>query len=415
MRSITPLILCSVLLFLCGCSQRLLRDPSDTVSRLSGGGSLQLEVDLLARPLIASDENVGVVVSVFDGHSPTQTFAYGYQDRHSRKPMTPDTVFAIGSVTKPIVVSLLLAMEEKGIVSLKDPIGPFLPGNIAFQDPRIRDISFGQLASHSSGLPREPLEIDSILALGRYVVSGENVYGHLTEEHVFNYLKDYHLPDPPSEHPRYSNIGLGLLAHLLTVRTGKNLDTLLQEYLFAPLGMRHSYIEIPPDSSIERATGHAGDQPFFIARNTPLPDWNFPSMMRGAGAAYSNGPDLIRLLKAHLGRSGTPLDQAFRRSLSPVARDGRHAFFTVGWIEEPHPEYGVQLYYYHGMVSGYNCYVGFEPVSGVAVAVLRNNFNWQDKVGHELLLSLAVLAKQSGSHAQAVSLSPANAPTIPAP
>lgn len=386
-------IICSASL-LSSCSHRMLQDPSKAVARLDQGGSLQDAVDRLAKPLITSKENIGLVVSVFDGHSPTQTFAYGYRDIELHTPMTAESVFGVGSVTKPLIISLLLALNERGVLSINETIGDLLPAEAKFRDSRIRDITFRQLASHTSGLPREPVEPRSLVALGHYVLTGENLYGHLTEEYIYNYLADFKLPDQPEEHPQYSNIGVGLLARLLSVRTGKSLDTLLQENLFDPLDMHVSALDVPGNADISDmlATGHSGDQPFFIARNTPLPGWTFTPIMRGTGAAYSNGPDLIKFLKAHLGRSGTFLDNAFKQTLAPIANTG-HEYLTMGWFEDPHPEYGVRLYYYHGMVSGYNCYVGFEPDSDVAVVVLRNNFNWVDKIGHELLLELAMHAR----------------------
>ena len=351
----------------------------------------------MAQPLIDKRENVGVVVSVLEESGRTSNYAYGFSDKEKQQLMTEDKIFGIGSVTKPLVVALLLALDNQGILSVNDPIGPFLPKDLVLTDPRVRDITLGQLASHTSGLPREPVQPQSLGALLNYVFTGDNLYARLTPQVLFDYMGEVELMDAPGQSARYSNIGVGLLAHFIVVKTGRDLDSLLKQYIFEPLGMNNTRLTYIAGDE-QYTTGYSGDQPYFIARNTPQPNWTFSSVMIGTGGGYSTGPDLIKFIRANLGQSGTYLDEVLKKSRIPLGTSGDE-LLTMGWYLKELPEYHTRIYYYHGMVGGFNCYIGFEPDAGVGVAVMRNNFNWTDTVGQNLVVRLATetFARRNGT------------------
>lgn len=385
-------IMLAVLIFLIsGCSSRQLLSPEKSLTRLMQNANWQQEVDLLVNPLIESNDNIGVVVAILDENQQISVFPYGHKNKESLTAMSQDTLFGIGSTTKSMVVSLMLALDDQHIISVNDTIGELLPHNMVFKDHRIQKITFAQLASHTSGLPREPFDSATFSSLMKYFFTGNNLYDHLTEKYVYDFLQNFELAENLSEAPTYSNIGIGLLAHLLTIKTGQDLETLLNQYLFKPLNMKKTVIKLDPTSESTLATGYAGDQPLFVPWNTPLDNWIFSSVMVGTGGVYSTAPDLIKYLKAHLAESNTRLDTVLKQSRKILGRDGSH-FLTMGWYVDYLPKYDTHLYYYHGMVSGFNCYIGFEPRTEVAVVVLRNNFNWGDVVGHNLLLRLAQFA-----------------------
>jgi CubicO group peptidase (beta-lactamase class C family) len=384
------LILLTVLLS--GCSTRQLLAPDETVARLSQGGSWKNEVDRLVNPLIESRDNIGVIVAILDEKQQVSIFPYGYKNDQDKTVITENTLFGIGSTTKSMVVSLMLALDEQGMISINDTIGELLPASFKLKDPEVNNITFAQLASHTSGLPREPFNLDSFTSLMTYFFTGDNLYGHLTEEAVYAFLQDFKIEKQPEGAPTYSNIGIGLLAHFLTLRTGQDLESLLKQYIFEPLDMQHTVIKLNSDDKARLATGYAGDQPLFIPWNTPLNNWTFSSVMLGTGGIYSTAPDLIKYLKAHLAKSKTQLDIILKQSHKILGKDRAH-FLTMGWYVEQLPQYDSNLYFYHGMVAGFNCYIGFEPETEVAVVVLRNNFNWHDVVGHNLLLRLSRYAK----------------------
>lgn len=381
---------------LVGCSSRQTSDPTESLIRLSQGGSWQNEVDRLVEPLIENKDNIGTIVAIIDEEQQTQMFSYGFKNKKTLEPIVTDTLFGIGSITKSMVVSLMLSLHDKKIISIHDTIGEFIPKDLQLKDPSIKNITFSQLASHTSGLPREPFDLDSMLSLLYYFFTGDNLYSHLTEKSVYAFLEEFELPENIAQSPTYSNIGIGLLAHFLTLKTGHDLEFLLSQHIFQPLEMKHTVINLKSEDNQRLATGYSGDQPLFIPWNTPLENWTFSSVMLGTGGVYSTAPDLIQYVKAHLGKSNTLLDNILKQSRKILGKDGDH-FLTMGWYVDHLPQYDTYFYFYHGMIAGFNCYIGFEPETEVAVVVLRNNFNWKDVVGHNLLLRLSqrVLEKKS--------------------
>lgn len=345
-------------------------------------------MNLLVKPLLEAESNVGIMVAVLDENERTHLYPYGYKNLESRQPITNDTLFGIGSVTKSMVVSLLLALDSKKLLSVNDTIGNLLPKSFVVKDERIREISFAQLASHTSGLPREPGSYEAFKSFINYLFTGENIYSHLTEKTVYDFLQEYSLPSDPAIEPAYSNIGIGLLGHFLSIKMNSDLENLLQTYVLEPLEMKNTVIALQPADTQKLATGYAGDQPLFVTRNTPQKNWELSKVMQATGAVYSTASDLIKYLKAHLGKSETQLDLALQKSRKILGKDDAH-YITMGWYVDYLSQYNTTLYYYHGMISGFNCYIGFEPETKIGVVVLMNNFNWDDVVGHNLLLTLS--------------------------
>ena len=367
------------------CSERSIQNPDAAIVRLQSGFSeTRDEVSRLAEPLIRSHKNVGMVIGIIDHQQKQSFYAYGLSDQENKTAMITDNVFAIGSVTKSLLISLLRILDEKNIVKLDDQVGEFFPENFKFSDDKVKQISLYQLASHTSGLPREPLTLMSLGRFINYLFTGENLYSHLTKETVYSFLKEVELSEPDRDNHSYSNIGIGLLGHLITLKTGKKLEDLLRIHLLVPLGMKLTTLVPNGEYKKRLATGYSGDQPYFISRNTPLDNWQFSTMMIGTGGAYSTAHDLLNLLKAYLSISNTDLDYVLgHRGDKP----------PLGWDHSLINEHQVQIFYFHGMIAGFNCYMGIEPESRSAVVVMQNNFNWVDKVGQNLLLLFAKRAR----------------------
>jgi hypothetical protein len=136
----------------------------------------------------------------------------------------------------------------------------------------------------------------------------------------------------------------------------------------------------------ERARGHAGDQPKFVARGHEVPDWNFTGMMRGSAGLYSSVRDLLTYAAANLRGDGSPLSAALQDTLRvryPRAREAAAVNWIVDDVDDQQIEYQV------GFIAGYSSYIGLNPHNGTAVVVLQNAFDWDFSVGHELVLWLA--------------------------
>jgi CubicO group peptidase (beta-lactamase class C family) len=137
-----------------------------------------------------------------------------------------------------------------------------------------------------------------------------------------------------------------------------------------------------------QAVGHVGDQPKFIQRNTPMPSWDMGEIMRATGGLYSTVNDLLIFARANLGLLHLPLERRLAET-HQVQLKTPDEDVALGWLVNYYDDGRVTLLYKHGMVSGYNGYIGLNVEKHIAVVVLTSNFNWTDKIGHNLLLRLS--------------------------
>ncbi|WP_027721167.1 serine hydrolase domain-containing protein [Maridesulfovibrio zosterae] len=347
--------------------------------------SLERQLDIFCKPLIKDRIDTGIVVGMFNSND-TSFYTYGYANYEKKEPMHKDTIFAIGSVTKCFVSSLLLVLEDKNLISLDDTIGNIFPKSINYRDDDVKNITLRELALHTSGLPREPKNIDTVCAGTRYAFTGHNIYEHLTSEYVYEYISNLKLNKNRLVTAQYSNLGFGILGYAISLKMNKNLSELLDQYIFKPLEMNDTTLKQPQNTD-RLAKGYSGDFPIFMARNKLLQNWIFTSMMVGTGGAYSTAPDLIKFFRAHLGLSGTPLDRIFKKSRQVYASDGELSY-SLGWQVDSLKRYDTSIYYKYGLIAGFSCYVGMNIPSNSAVIVLKNNFNWEDSIGHNLILRM---------------------------
>lgn len=359
----------------------------DPASLPTGPSDLAEQVDRIAAPLVAQGETPGLIVGVLLPDGSTRFFGYGRTGQPDGAPPGPDTLFAIGSLSKGFMGAIVASMVQEGSLSWSDPLAALLPPRTALSPDAAR-ITVEQLATHMSGLPRQPLDATVLAGFVSYLFTGENFYQHLDRDRVLAYLADFSASDPGV--PHYSNIGYGLLSHVATVRSGRSVDDLLAERITGPLGLtRTGYVAETLPGYDARAIGHAGDQPKFIARGEPVPDWRFTDILRGSAALYSTARDLLAFAAAHLRDDDTPLGRGLADTLRIRYPRPRQAA-AVAWIADD--VLGLEITYQVGIVAGYTSYLGLDPVHKTAVVVLQNAFNWDYSAGHTLLKILATNA-----------------------
>lgn len=380
--------LCGALILLalsaCGTLTRQQLDPVAR-PRLVHGGDLQAEVDALARPLTDSRHTPGLVVGVLSADGQKHFFGYGMTDQRSKRQPDGTTLFAVGSLSKGFVGDIAALLVQDGLLRWDDDLEHLLPAGTPLSDDA-KQITLLQLATHTAGLPRQPMTPQTLRYFVEYLFTGNSFYRHFDDAYLLNYLADFESPEPLE--PQYSNIGYALLTHVLALRSGKPVDALVQERILTPLGLRNTgYRPRSLAGYPDRARGHAGDQPKFIRRGQAVPDWQFTDILQGSAALYSNAEDLLDYAAAHLhGSADSRLDAAFRDTLQVRIERPREAP-AVAWIVDAIR--GETISYQVGLVAGYSSYLGLDTRHKTAVVVLQNSFNWSNGIGHRLLLRMA--------------------------
>jgi CubicO group peptidase (beta-lactamase class C family) len=266
----------------------------------------------------------------------------------------PDTVFEIGSISKVFTSLLLADMVERGEMRLEDPVAAYLPDTVTVPERSGRAITLADLATHTSGLPRLPTNLDVTNLVDPYATYGP--------PELYAFLSGYDLPRDPGAQWEYSNLGAGLLGHVLARHAGTSYEALLRTRILEPLGLDDTTITLSPDQRARAAQGY--DMVL-----SPAGLWSFDALA-GAGAIRSTADDVLTFAAAWLGLVEHPLEAAMARALS-ISRPGASPAIQqhLGWLEIA----GTVLFH-DGGTAGHRSALALRPSARRAVLVLSNSF-----------------------------------------
>jgi CubicO group peptidase (beta-lactamase class C family) len=157
----------------------------------------------------------------------------------------PETLFEVGSITKALTGMLLADAVDRGEVSLDTTIGALLSGSAG---TRFGSISLRELCTHTSGLPRLPRGLLTLVRVGRYHLLGTDPYRGTTASGVLRTAACQRLSGRGQF--RYSNLGAAVLGQLLALRAGADYGPLMTERIFAPLEMTASAEGSPQQTAL---------------------------------------------------------------------------------------------------------------------------------------------------------------------
>nr|WP_063860843.1 CMY-1/MOX family class C beta-lactamase MOX-10 [Aeromonas caviae]CEF57507.1 beta-lactamase [Aeromonas caviae] len=346
-------------------------------------------VDASIQPLLKEHRIPGMAVAVLkDGKA--HYFNYGVADRERAVGVSEQTLFEIGSVSKPLTATLGAYAVVKGAMQLDDKASrhaPWLKGS-AFDS-----ITMGELATYSAGgLPLQfPEEVDSLEKMQAYYRQWTPAYS-------------------PGSHRQYSNPSIGLFGHLAASSLKQPFAQLMEQTLLPGLGLHHTYVNVPKQAMASYAYGYSKeDKPIRVS----------PGML--ADEAYgikTSSADLLRFVKANI--SGVD-DKALQQAIS-LTHKGHYSVGGMtqglGWESYAYPvseqillagnsakvileanptaaprESGSQMLFNKtGSTSGFGAYVAFVPAKGIGIVMLANR-NYpipaRVKAAHAILTQLA--------------------------
>lgn len=324
---------------------------------------------ILVDRIDARHQGVGIVVGVIEPAG-RRVVTYGTFDRDKR-PVNGDTLFEIGSATKVFTALLLADAVQRGEIALSDPVSKFLPPEVKVPERGGKKITLLDLATHTSGLPRLPSNLTP--------KNPANPYADYTVPQLYDFLATYELPRDIGATYEYSNLGAGLLGHVLALHARMDYETLVRTRVTSMLAMKSTAITLSGSLQKRLAPGHD-------AQLERVPNWDLPTL-GGAGALRSTANDLLNFLAANLRQNPAPLTPAMVSMLTvrrPTPMPG--ITIALGWHITLTPD-GREIVWHNGGTGGYRSFMGFDPKSRAGVVVLSNTFTNEgvDDIGRHLL------------------------------
>jgi serine-type D-Ala-D-Ala carboxypeptidase/endopeptidase len=307
----------------------------------------------LERGKLAPWTGVGVTVGVVR-QGIRRIFSYGAAK--------PDSLFEIGSLTKPFTGLALAQMAEQGKVALDEPVRDLLPPGTV-PKPTGPEITLLDLATQRSGLPRLPGNLKPY--------NPENPYVHYSAAMLYAFLREHGLARPANAAYLYSNLGYGLLGHALALRAGVSFAQLIQIEIAGPLALADTVIDLSSQQQRRLIPG-------LDALHGLAHAWNL-GVLGGAGALRSTAGDLLTFLEAQLHpesiasalgfASGTTLGSAVRLSQQLRAPALPGMSIALAWLQIAKSG----SYWHNGATGGYSSYAFFNQAGNYAAAVLVNS------------------------------------------
>ena len=321
-------------------------------------------------------------------------FNYGVASKETGKPVTRDTLFEIGSVSKTFTATLAAYAQATGKLSLSDKASQILP---ALRGSAFDHISVLQLGTYSAGgLPLQfPAEYDSA-------------------DKMLGYYKQWKPPYAPGSHRLYSNPSLGLFGYLAAQSMGQPFDDLMQKTLLPKLGLKHTYVKVPQDQMSLYAQGYnkdgkpvrvspgaldseaygvktsAADLLAYVDANMKPASLDKPLQQAIAltHSAYYSVGDMTQGLGWEMYRYPITLDRLLDGNSTPMAMEAH----KVQWLNPPQAQPQNVLINKTGSTGGFGAYVLYVPSKEIGIVMLANkNFpNAQRvRIAHQILSALA--------------------------
>jgi serine-type D-Ala-D-Ala carboxypeptidase/endopeptidase len=342
------------------------------------GQSIQDEAEvkkILQQRIDVDKKGVGIAVGILNEKG-IKLINYGRMNVKESREVTADSLFEIGSITKVFTGILLADMVARGEMKLDDPISLYLPKSVKVPSRNGREITLLDLATHTSGLPRMPSNFKP--------KDPENPFADYTEQQLYEFLSGYTLPRDIGSLYEYSNIGMGLLGHLLALKAKTDYETLVLNRIGKPLKMNDTRITLSAEQKARLASGHSADF-------QPVPNWDI-GVLAGAGALRSTVNDMLKFLAANLGLVKTALLPVLQKSHEvPKLTHPQQTVVALGWHIQK--SYGTEIIWHNGGTGGYRTFIGFAPAKRAAVVVLSNSSIGQDDIGVHILESQSALQK----------------------
>ena len=233
--------------------------------------------------MIDQHEAAGTVTMVVTKNEVLHLEATGHADIASGRPMTPDTLCWIASMTKPVTGTAILMLQDEGKLNVADPVAKYLPefANLKTPSGKPANLTIAQMLTHTSGLGE---------------ASGPAAQKARTLADLVPIWLATPMQYEPGSRWQYTQSGINAAARIVEVVSGQTFDAFLQQRLFDPLGMTSTTFYLTPELRARLATAYAKSKDGqALDPVPPRPDFGPQDRPpQGNGGLYSTALDYAR-------------------------------------------------------------------------------------------------------------------------
>jgi CubicO group peptidase (beta-lactamase class C family) len=297
-------------------------------------------------------ETSGIAILVARDGNVLYRKGFGYADIKNKIPVTPETKFRIGSVTKQFTAAAILKLQENNLLSVNDRLSKFIP-----DFPRGDEVTIHQLLTHISGI-HSYTNTDDFLSKITKTISPDSLV-NLIKKHPYDFN--------PGERWQYNNSGYFLLGYIISKVSGKTYAQYLKETFFDPLHMENTGVHYAGIKLENEAKGYSRSGNKY---NDAL-NWDM-SWAGGAGSLYSTVDDLLKWNQALYG--GKVLsEKSLAAALTPVVlKNGEEAASRYGYGLGFNKFRGQDIVSHNGGLHGFITQLSYYPKEKLTVVMFSN-------------------------------------------
>lgn len=326
------------------------------------------EIDAFVEQARAKLNVPGVAVAVVVGGKVAYEKGFGVRALGKKDPVTPNTLFMMGSITKSMTTMMEATLVDAGLFKWDTPVTTLLPG-FALGDPDTTSkLVLWETDCACTGMPRRDME---------FVFE----YAHVTPEQRIASMKTMKPTTGFGETFQYSNLmvaaGGYAAAHAYAPRLSYNdaYGKVMQAKIFGPIGMKSTTFDFAAVERTDHAMPH-GTAVDGTVHAIPLAAENFVTPVRPAGASWSNLKDMERYVMTEMAKGVTPegkrvvSEANLLERRKPRVRDGDVSSYGLGL--EVGTFRDLPMLTHDGGTFGFNTHMFMLPEQGVAVVILTN-------------------------------------------
>ncbi|MGQ8366396.1 serine hydrolase domain-containing protein [Glaciecola sp. 1036] len=286
----------------------------------------------------------GVAIALITAED-TSILTHGFADTALKLKVTKDTLFEIGSVSKPVTAFAFAEPVATHKIDIHKPvISQISIQDLATEDTVLANITLAELMSHSSGLPRLPtnMPLDDLT----------DPYATYTKDMLFNDLANVSLGEKTFS---YSNYGFGVVSTLAEIYFKASYPDLMQKRVFEPLGMKTAAIAVPNKVPEALASG-------YDISLEQVSNWHFDALA-GAGSVIASIQDMKTMVQSILHKEDTTL--AIQTWVNLATNED--SSMTMGWMR-----HGEDWLWHAGQTAGFCAFVAFNKEKQLGIVILTN-------------------------------------------